>query len=110
MRKDTRKANVLASATQLSACLLEDPMNIGRKRGWSPVLGQLAQVGKRGCPSHGRDVGAGGMEIFARQISSNGFGAEWTIGDGTHISDCGSVADGSTVYQDLEHRLGRSSG
>lgn len=59
VRKDTGKANILASATKLKKHLPEDPVNIGRRESWSQVVDGLAQVGKRGCLSHGRDVRAG---------------------------------------------------
>lgn len=38
MKEDTRKANILVSATKLKKHLLEDPVNIGRRENWCQVV------------------------------------------------------------------------
>lgn len=35
---------------------------------------------------------------------------EWGVRDDTHIFDSGSSVGGGAVYQDVEYRMGRSSG
>lgn len=54
--------------------------------------------------------GLGRMEIFERPFGSTGLETEWTVSDDSHLSDSGSVVDGDPVDQDVEHRMGRSSG
>lgn len=53
--------------------------------------------------------GLGRMEIVERPFGSTGLVIEWTVSDDTHISDSGSLGDGGTVDEDVEHGMGRSS-
>lgn len=38
VKEDTRKANILVSATKLNKHLSEDPGNIGRREDWCQVV------------------------------------------------------------------------
>lgn len=56
MRKDTRKANILASVSKLNKHLLGDPMIIGRREDES-ICSSISPGGNGRCLSQVRDMG-----------------------------------------------------